>query len=192
MSRLNTMKKNSFFTSNMICAEGRAKYYAALQKVKRGNLVRVKRGVFAKPIDLADVMIDIEKIIPGGILCMYSAWSYYGLTTQIPQQYDVAIKRGWKVTLPQYPAFSVHSLTDKVLNTGVTNAKISGYDVKIYDLEKSVCDAVKFRNRIGLDVCTEIVRNYLRRKDRSLAKLLNYAKILRVSKIVEMYIVMGV
>ena len=153
--------------------------------------MRVKRVVFAKPDDLANVMIDIEKIIPGGILCMYSAWSYYGLTTQIPQQYDIAVKRGRKVTLPQYPSFSVHNLTDSVLNIGVSSAIISGYKVKIFDLEKSVCDAVKFRNKIGLDVCTEIVKNYLKRRDRNLSKLMNYAKILRVSRILEMYIAMG-
>ncbi len=186
------MKKEKFFTTNMVCAESRAKYYATLQKVQCGSLVRVKRGVFAKPDDLANIMIDIEKIIPGGILCMYSAWAHYGLTTQIPQQYDVAIKRGRKVALPQYPSFSIHNLTDSVLETGVTNAKISGYNVRIFDLEKSVCDAIKFRNKIGLDVCSEIVRNYLKRNDRNLAKLLNYAKILRVSKIIEMYIAMGV
>lgn len=185
------MKKEKFFTTNMVCAESRTEYYATLQKVQEGTLVRVKRGVFAKPDDLANVMIDIEKIIPGGILCMYSAWSYYGLTTQVPQQYDVAIKRGRKVTLPQYPSFSVHNLTDSVLDTGVTSATISGYEVKIFDIEKSVCDAVKFRNKIGLDVCTEIVRNYLKRKDRNISKLMNYAKTLRVSKILEMYITMG-
>lgn len=185
------MKKDKFFTANMVCAESRAKYYATLQKVQDGSLVRVKRGVFAKPGDLANVMVDIEKIIPNGILCMYSAWAYYGLTTQVPQQYDVAIKRGRKVTLPQYPSFSVHNLTDSVLNTGVTNTKISGYEVKIFDLEKSVCDAVKFRNKIGLDVCTEIVKNYLKRKDRNLSKLMKYAKILHVNKILEMYVTMG-
>ena len=55
--------------------------------------------------------------------------------------------------------------------------KIDGYVVKIDDLEKSVCDAIKYRAKIGLDVATEILKNYLKRKDRNLSKLVRYAKI---------------
>lgn len=58
-----------------------------------------------------------------------------------------------------------------------------GYRVKIYDLEKSVCDAVKFRNKIGVDVSSEILKNYLGRRDRNLTLLNEYAKKMRVANI---------
>ena len=191
-SMLVPMRKKKFITAGMVCEQGRAQYYATLQKAKQGKLVRVKRGVYAKEIALADTMVDVETLIPGGILCMFSAWEHYGLTTQVPQQYDVAIKRGRKVVVPQYPNFKLHNLSDNTLNLGVTTEVISGYKVKIFDLEKCVCDAVKFRNKIGIDVCTEIVKNYLRRRDRDIPKLMKYAKILRVAKTLEMYLAMGV
>lgn len=186
------MRKKKFITAGMVCEQGRAQYYATLQKAKQGKLVRVKRGVYAKEIALADTMVDVETLIPGGILCMFSAWEHYGLTTQVPQQYDVAIKRGRKVVVPQYPNFKLHNLSDNTLNLGVATEIISGYKVKIFDLEKCVCDAVKFRNKIGIDVCTEIVKKYLRRRDRDIPKLMKYAKILRVAKTLEMYLAMGV
>ena len=191
-SMLVPMRKKKFITAGMVCEQGRAQYYATLQKAKQGKLVRVKRGVYAKEIALADTMVDVETLIPGGILCMFSAWEHYGLTTQVPQQYDVAIKRGRKVVVPQYPNFKLHNLSDNTLNLGVTTEVISGYKVKIFDLEKCVCDAVKFRNKIGIDVCTEIVKNYLRRRDRDIPKLMKYAKILRVARTLEMYLAMGV
>lgn len=191
-SRLVQMRKKKFITAGMVCEQGRAQYYATLQKAKQGKLVRVKRGVYAKEIALADTMVDIETLIPGGILCMFSAWEHYGLTTQVPQQYDVAIKRGRKVVVPQYPNFKLHNLSDNTLNLGVATEIISGYRVKIFDLEKCVCDAVKFRNKIGIDVCTEVVKNYLKRRDRDIPKLMRYAKILRVAKTLEMYLAMGV
>lgn len=191
-SMLVPMRKKKFITAGMVCEQGRAQYYATLQKAKQGKLVRVKRGVYAKEIALADTMVDVETLIPGGILCMFSAWEHYGLTTQVPQQYDVAIKRGRKVVVPQYPNFKLHNLSDNTLNLGVTTEVISGYKVKIFDLEKCVCDAVKFRNKIGIDVCTEIVKNYLKRRDRDIPKLMRYAKILRVAKTLEMYLAMGV
>lgn len=186
------MRRKKFITAGMACEQGRAQYYATLQKAKQGKLVRVKRGVYAKEIALADTMVDVETLIPGGILCMFSAWEHYGLTTQVPQQYDVAIKRGRKVVVPQYPNFKLHNLSDNALDLGVTTENISGYRVKIFDIEKCVCDAVKFRNKIGIDVCTEIVKNYLKRRDRDIPKLMRYAKILRVAKTLEMYLAMGV
>ena len=176
----------------MVCEHGRAQYYATLQKAKQGKLVRVKRGVYAKEFALADTMVDVETLIPDGVLCMYSAWEHYGLTTQVPQQYDVAIKRGRKVVVPQYPNFKLHNLSDNALDLGVTTENISGYRVKIFDIEKCVCDAVKFRNKIGIDVCTEVVKNYLKRRDRDIPKLMRYAKILRVAKTLEMFLAMGV
>lgn len=186
------MHQKNFITASTACKQGRAQYYATLQKAKQGKLVRVKRGVYAKEIALADTMVDIESLIPGGILCMFSAWEHYGLTTQVPQQYDIAIKRGRKIVVPQYPNFKLHNLSDNALNLGITTETISGYKVKIFDLEKCICDAVKFRNKIGIDVCTEIIKNYLKRPDRNIAKLMKYAKILRVAKILEMYLAMGV
>ena len=191
-SRFVQMQKKKFITAGMACEQGRAQYYATLQKAKQGKLVRVKRGVYAKELALADTMVDVETLIPGGILCMFSAWEHYGLTTQVPQQYDVAIKRGRKVVVPQYPNFKLHNLSDNTLNLGVATEIISGYRVKIFDLEKCVCDAVKFRNKIGIDVGTEVVKNYLKRRDRDIPKLMKYAKILRVAKTLEMYLAMGV
>ena len=186
------MYKKKYIKTGMVCEQGRAQYHVTLQKAKQGDLVRIKRGVYAKEIDLADTMIDIEAIVPEGILCMFSAWEYYGLTTQIPQQFDIAIKRGRKVILPKYPTIKLHNLSDTVLNLGVTTATISGYKVKIFDLEKCVCDAVKFRNKIGMDVCIEIIKNYLKRKDRNISKLTKYAQTLRVAKILDIYLAMGV
>jgi hypothetical protein len=94
--------------------------------------------------------------------------------------------------VPQYPNFRLHNLSDNALDLGVTTENISGYRVKIFDIEKCVCDAVKFRNKIGIDVCTEIIKNYLKRRDRNIVKLMRYAKILRVAKTLEMFLAMGV
>ena len=64
--------------------------------------------------------------------------------------------------------------------------------IPIFDIEKCVCDAVKFRNKIGIDVCTEIVKNYLKRRNKNIAKLIKYAKVLRVAKTLSTYLEMGI
>ena len=75
---------------------------------------------------------------------------------------------------------------------GQVEAEIDGHKVKIVSLEKSVCDAVKFRNKIGTEVTVEILKNYLRRPDRNIALLMDFAKKMRVSSTIEQYLAMGV
>ena len=73
---------------------------------------------------------------------------------------------------------------------GITNTEIEGFKVRIYDVEKCVCDAVKYRNKIGIDVCTEIIKEYLKRRDRNVSKLMKYASQLRVAKTLGTYLQM--
>jgi predicted transcriptional regulator of viral defense system len=65
---------------------GRAAYYKVLQAAKNGELTRIKRGVYATDDHLASQMLDVEKVVPGGVLCLYSAWSHYQLTTPTASQ----------------------------------------------------------------------------------------------------------
>ena len=65
---------------------------------------------------------------------------------------------------------------------------IDGFNIRLYDVERCVCDAVKFRNKVGMDVCSEIINNYLERPDRNLSNLMDYARRLRVGKIIEQYL----
>ena len=74
------------------------------------------------------------------------------------------------------------------LTFGIVQQEVSGFTVRITDLERSVCDAVKYRNKIGLDICAEIIRSYVRRKDRNLSRLMDYAKRLRLEKVLNNYL----
>ena len=167
-------------------------YNHLLQLVDKGIVERIKWGVYhygAAGFD--NTMIDVEKIVPEGVLCLYSAWAYYELSVQIPQSFNIAIEKKRRVSLPGYPPITLYYWMREYHELGVTTQKIGGYSVKIYDLEKTVCDAIKYRTKIGLDVATEILKNYLRRKDRNLSKLIAYAKIMRVEKTLKTYLEIG-
>ena len=160
-------------------------YNQLLYEAEKGTIIRVRQGIYALNEGLAKPMIDVERLVPGGVLCMYSAWSHYGLSTQIPLSYCIAIERSRKVVLPDYPPIELFYLSSKVFELGVTEAVIEGFTVKIYDLEKSVCDAIKYRNRVGIDVSSEIFRNYLSRKDCDITKLYSYAIVMRIGKLTD-------
>ncbi len=163
-------------------------YRRVLALVKNGTIVRVRQGVYALPDSLANVMYDVERIVPGGILCSYSAWAHYNLTTQIPYGIFIAIRRGRKVRLPDFPPITLCSVSKDLLNLGVTKSIVGGYECSIYDVERCVCDAIKVRNKIGIDVCSEIVNEYLKRPSRNLVLLTEYAKKLRVEATLRKYL----
>lgn len=157
-------------------------YNQLLYETRTGRIVRVRRGVYAINDGLAKQMIDVETLVPGGVLCLYSAWSFHELTTQIPQAYNIAVERSRRITLPDFPPIELSFMSQKAYELGIKEFVVDGFKVKIYDLEKSVCDAIKYRNKIGLDVSSEIFKSYLSRKDKDITLLYEYASQLRVEK----------
>lgn len=181
-------KQNMFLSSASIKEQGRTAYYKMLESARQGELIQVRRGIYANADQLSGNMIDINTVVPDGILCLWSAWSIHQLTTSLPQAFHVAIKRGRKIAVPLFPKVETHHYTASILEIGVMTMEIDGFNIRVYDTERCVCDAVKFRNKIGMDVCSEIIGNYLNRPDRNLSKLMDYARKLRVGKILEQYL----
>lgn len=160
--------------------QNNVEYRKILNASKEGRLLRIRNGMYADPLYLLGSMIDMEIIIPGGILCLYSAWKHYNLTTEVPEAFYVAINRSRKLRLPNFPDIKLVFQREKILEIGKIKVEIEGIEVWMTDLERSVCDAVKYRNKIGMDVMAEIIDNYLKRPDKNLYKLSEYAKKLRV------------
>ena len=181
-------ERNSYLSSASVKKQGRTAYYKMLKSVRQGELTQVRRGIYASIDQLSGNMIDINTIVPDGILCLWSAWSIHQLTTSMPQAFHIAIKRGRKVSVPSFPKIEVHHYTEAILNIGVISMIIEGFCIRVYDVERCVCDAVKFRYKVGMDVCSEIINNYLERPNRNLSKLMDYARELRVGTILEQYL----
>lgn len=167
---------------------GSSEYQRILRGVKRGEFAKVRHGVYALADELLDNMIDVEKVIPGGIVCLYNAWTYYNLTTTVPPEFCIAIEAKRKVSLTTPLPIKLYYWKKENLQFGITHAEISGHYVRITDLERSVCDVVKYRNKVGMELCGEVIRNYLKRKDKNLSLLSDYSKKLRVAKTLNTYI----
>ena len=179
-------KKGGFITTGEI--KDRSEYEQLRRATDNGTLMRIRKGVYVKTSALANNMIDVERIIPNGVLCLYSAFSHYELSTQVPSATCIAIEAKRKVRLPEYPPIELFFWKPENLNFGIIQTQISGYIVRITDMERTVCDAVKYRNKIGLDVCGEIIDNYLKKENRTISLLHDYAKRLRVKNILTKYL----
>lgn len=185
---LEKFRKNGGYLTRRELRTGRHRYQ--LRRMAEENIVRrIKPGVyFLEETASEKLMIDVERIIPEGVLCYYSAWFHYGLTTQIPQYHHIAVVKNRRITLPDFPLIQLHYWQEEYVMLGKTLQKTEDLNIPITDLEKSVCDAVKFRTKIGMDVCAEILRNYLARPGRDLNKLMQYAKTMRISTTMKTFI----
>jgi predicted transcriptional regulator of viral defense system len=157
-----------------------------------GKIVKVARGLYrwdSHPI--ANEMTEVSHLVPKGVFCLFSALAFYELTTYVPHQHHLAIERSQKATLPTYPPIKLYFWSRKAQETGIITQPVDGETIntiRIYDREKTLCDTIKYRHKVGKDLTNEVLRNYLKRKDRNLDKLLSYAKVLRVHKILQEYL----
>ena len=166
-------------------------YYGINKELNSGNVIRIKNGVYILPEEQTTMMMDIERIVPGGVVCLYSAWNYYNLTTQIPNGLYIAIEKHRKVVAPPITSIILCYWEEKYCSMGVEEVEISNHRVKIFCIEKCVCDAIKFRNKIGTDVAVEILSNYLYRRERNISLLMDFAKQMRVISTIQPYLEMG-
>lgn len=176
-------ENNGYLQSSQL--KERAEKYMLKKMIDSGKLEKVKHGLYRDPqMATNDGWGEICRIVPSGVLCLYSAWYFYGLTTFISSSVHVAIKNKQKIVLPDYPPIDLYYWTDKYHELGKVNAIHNEEPIVIYDLEKSVCDAVKFRNKVGEDITIEVVKNYMSSHERNISKIMTYAIAMKIDKII--------
>ncbi len=166
-------------------------YYKINQLEKSGVLRRANRSTYENLIYKGEEndFFSAEAYVPSGVICLMSAARYYGLTSFIPDTVDVAIERKKKVsTLPEWPEIKIYYFDSMRMDTGVREIREADNNFHIFDIEKTVVDIVYYRNKVGIEETTEILKNYIRRSERQIDKLYAYAKRLRCEKILRTYL----
>jgi predicted transcriptional regulator of viral defense system len=155
------------------------------------ELEQVSRGVYrlagTPPLGDPDLVIVATRV-PKGVICLISALSFHELTTQIPHEIHLALPRGAEEPRLAHPPVKTYRFDERSFREGVETHTIDGVSVKIYDPEKTIADCFKFRNRIGLDTALEAVRLYRERRRVDVDRLMRYAEICRVEKVIRPYL----
>lgn len=151
-----------------------------------GSLTRIKNGLYILPeSETVSGFYEIQLALPGSVICLGSALSFYDLTTYEPAEVHVAIKRDDRTSPPDFPPVRLYSFSGARYELGVSETEIEGRSIRIYDREKCICDALRFRNTLGESVAYECARNYVTSENRDLDRLLDYAGRLRMRRSVE-------
>jgi len=158
--------------------------------VREGQLERVSRGLYqlvGSNITAHFTLVQAAKRIPNGVVCLLSALSFHSFTSQLPHQVWIAVERGkWKAGLRELP-LRIFEFSGESFHEGVGTEIIQGVGVKVYTPAKTVADCFKYRNKIGLDVALEALRECQRERKCTSDELWHYAKVCRVANVMRPY-----
>ncbi|MBW2688494.1 MAG: AbiEi antitoxin N-terminal domain-containing protein [Deltaproteobacteria bacterium] len=158
---------------------------------KEGLLEKSAVGLYTlpeTPVTENSSLVEIAKRMPHAVVCLISALSYHGITTQLPHEIWLAIPRGsWRPDV-EYPPLNLTYVSEPAYSFGIQEHVINGVTVKIYNPAKTVADCFKFRNKVGLDVAIEALREAWRSRKVTMDELVEAAGIDRVSKIMRPYL----
>lgn len=156
----------------------------------RGLLTRVDRGLYTLPE--AEVgehysLAEAAKRVPRGVICLLSALRYHGLTTQSPFEVWMAI--GEKDRRPKVAGQVLRTVrfSGEAQRAGIETHVIDGVPVRIYSPGKTVADCFKYRNKIGVDVAIEALKDCVEQRRCTPDELAEYARICRVSNVMRPY-----
>jgi len=158
---------------------------------RRGLLEQRSRGVYAlagHEFTEHHSLAEAAKRVPQGVICLLSALRAHNLTTQSPHEVWIAIDR--KARLPKSGAakLRVVRFSGAALSEGIEQRQIEGVRVPIYNVAKTVADCFKYRNKIGLDVALEALREAWRSRRATSNDLWKYAEICRVANVMRPYL----
>ena len=156
-----------------------------------GLLERVGRGLYRLPgaqVTEFESLALVATRVPQAVFCLLTALQFHGLTTQLPRQVWIAMPRGSHAPRFDYPPIKMVQFTGEAYTAGVEEVERDGVKLRAYGVAKTVADCFKHRNKIGLDVALEALKDAWRSRKVTMAELSHFAKINRVERVMQPYL----
>jgi predicted transcriptional regulator of viral defense system len=161
-----------------------------LRLCRKGRIRRIARGLYCRPdiqFSESHSLAEAAKQVPKGVICLLSALSFHKFTTQLPHEVWIAID--FKARKPRTTGVPLRIVrfSGKILSWGIEKHKVYGIEIRVYSPARTVADCFKYRNKIGLDVAMEALREGWRKKLFTMKELWKYAEICRVGNVMRPY-----
>lgn len=165
---------------------------STLQRLlEQGAVERVARGLYALPgrqLSEHQSLLEVAKQVPGGVICLLSALAFHGIGTQLPHRVWIAV--GSKARHPKVSqvAIRVVRFSEDALRHGVERHRVEGIDLPVTSTAKTVADCFKYRNKVGLDVAVEALREGWQDRRFRIPDLREAARVCRVDRVIRPYV----
>lgn len=183
-------KKTSVLRSRDLTAMGFSRVLIS-DATNRGQIVRIGRGLYTTnnaEISENHSCVQIAKMVPGAVFCLLTACRFHKLTTQNPHEVWFALgPKAWtpKIT---FVKTRIVRLSGLARSEGIEVHRIEGADLKVYSVAKTIADLFRFRNKFGLDIALEALRDALRDRKCTVDELMHFARMRHVAKVIEPYL----
>lgn len=165
--------------------------YTLSRLVRAGALERVARGRYRlpdAPITEHHGLALVAAAVPKAVVCLLSALSFHQIGTQLPHQVWIAVDRRARRPTLSWPRLRVLRFGGKALVEGIETHRIEGESVRVYGVAKTIADVFKYRNKVGLDVALEALREGWRAKRFTMEEIHRYARVCRVERVMRPYL----
>jgi predicted transcriptional regulator of viral defense system len=159
--------------------------------VRAGTLERVARGRYRlpnAPVTEHHGLALVAAAAPKAVICLLSALSFHQIGTQLPHEVWIALDRRSRRPSLRYPRLRVVRFGGDALTEAIETHRIEGETVRVYNVTKTIADTFKYRNKIGLDVALEALREAWRARRFTMDKMYRYARICRVERVMRPYL----
>ena len=187
---LELAKKMGIIRPRDVEAEGISRMYLH-RMYKKGEVERIGRGLYVLPQSINNEsfsLAEVSKHIPNGVICLISALHFHELTTQIPHKVWIAIENKKWEPESQYPPIEIIRLTGSAFSFGIEIHKVNNVTTKIYSPAKTVADCFKFRNKIGLDIALEALKETKNNRKATVDELWEAAKVCKMTNVMRPYL----
>lgn len=161
-------------------------YRKIQQLIHEGYIEKVRYGYYqwVNPDDYSEVG-TISRLFPDAILCMDTALRYYGYSDRTPADWHLAVSKdsGKSRFKIDYPFVKPYYVEPSMLELGLTIGNIDGHSIRVYDKDRVICDCLRYRNKMDKEIFNKAIQSYILDAGKSIPKLMEYAKLLRVKKI---------
>jgi predicted transcriptional regulator of viral defense system len=158
--------------------------------VRAGQLTRVGRGLYAIPELRATqfhTLAEIAKRVPKGVVCLLTALRFHALGTQNPREVWLAVDRRAGIPRVDFARIRLVRVSGAALTSGIDEHTLEHVAVRITNPARTVVDCFKFRNKIGVDVAVEALREYRRLRKGTADELWRQADRLRMTRVMRAY-----
>lgn len=171
---------NGYLTTKDVVEHDIPRIYLS-RLVQERVIERVGRGVYIKSNEIPDDMVILQKKSKNAIYSHMTALYLYGLSNRIPIKYDITVNQGYNGKLQTENNVNLFYIKRNLLELGLTSYNLSsGYKIKIYNLERTICDIIKNKNRLDQEIVNKAIREYFYSKNKNILKLYEYAKELKI------------
>ena len=156
-----------------------------------GKLQRLARGLYGLPdADITEhqTLIEVCQRVPKAVLCLLTALQFHEIGTQLPHEVWVALPEATQTPVLRYPTLRITRLRGAAYSEGIQTVAEHGAPIRVYSAAKTVTDCFKFRNKVGLDVALEALKDAWRSRKVTMSELNHFARINRVERVMQPYL----